>query len=186
MATYYELVVKGKEETIKAFLVGFVLGRNTRAEVFFAKEHGFSAEHLKEIITHKDYLHVLCAAALRGPIASAISKAPEEFGFELLQQHRIQRVRFTFRFETVSREMARRLKRLFSTLPKGARMRRFEPKEMIDPEGKGLEGYAPLHDYRFSGEGEVEGDVPAVVRYANRLRENEFVEVEDLEIDVFP
>lgn len=180
---YYELVIIGEEKVTEAYVRGFLYGRGMSEEVLFAREHGFSRHHLKSLITHRDYLHLVCSASVRGTLASAVRRAPRDMEMELVSERKISKAWFHFKFDTFSRKVAGQLKRIFSSPPPGVRIPYYEPQELVQPDAKGVEGYAPMHEYHFFGEGSAEGDVHSLAGFYRKLEGNEFVEVEDVNLD---
>ena len=60
---------------------------------------------------------------------------------------------FSFSFETFSREHAPGVRGLFEPAPKGVTFEDLAIEEEVHPEDKGVEAYAPVHDYALRGEG---------------------------------
>jgi hypothetical protein len=54
--------------------------------------------------------------------------------------------------------------------------------EKFIPEGKGIDAYAPLHDYELNGKGRISGAVKGVFDLYYRLGRFEVVELEDMEL----
>ena len=74
------------------------------------------------------------------------------------------------------------MKRLFSRLPRGRRLSGFEPDDEIHREAKGVEGYAPMHEYRYRAKGMIEGDVEQAILFHSRLKRNEFVDIDEMHL----
>ena len=90
--------------------------------------------------------------------------------------------RFEFRFRIYSRPHAERIRGWFKRPPEGVRLTdetRFE--EIIDSEAKGMESFAPAHEYELRAEGAVTGKVEGVIELYRLCRGEELVQVEPLE-----
>ncbi len=173
---YYELIVKGDQNLLSAYLQGFLAGRKIKEGVIFSRNYPIQIHHLRELIHyHGEVLHLVCRAAIRPTVVSAIKSAPAGLSFEIKVERKVSSASFGFEFETVSKDVATDLKRTFASLPKELKMKGFKPREEIDPEAKGPEGYAPMPSYCYSGKGEVAGDVEALLAFYQKLSQNEFV-----------
>jgi hypothetical protein len=84
----------------------------------------------------------------------------------------------------VSRKIADDIKRRFRSIPAGLRLVGYEPEEIIDPSAEGVEIYTPVHDYRFVGNGVIEGDLETLLSCHEKLTSNEFIQVDDIVIEV--
>jgi hypothetical protein len=91
--------------------------------------------------------------------------------------------RFRFFARIFSREHAGRIRRLLTELPEGARaMPGSQWEEREDPDAKGEELYAPVHEYELKGDGGVEGELLAVLDVYRRCRDEELIRVERAEL----
>ena len=67
----------------------------------------------------------------------------------------------------------------FRNLPPGARLVEEEPlREKQDPDSKGVELYAPSHDYELTGRGRVEGAFDAVLEAYRFCRREDLIHQE--------
>jgi len=179
---YYEIVIDGDERISRAYIKGFILGKGIKSGIYFCSEHDISSGHLKDLIHRFGTKRILCRAGLRATIISALQRAPEELGLRVTRDNPVKAVSFKFKFDTSNRKVAGRLKRLFNLLPRGLRLAEFDPDEEIHPEAKGVEGYAPMHEYRYRAKGLIEGDVEQAILFHSRLKKNEFVDVDEMHL----
>ncbi len=181
---YYELILDGDEKIARAYLEGFLRGKNIRSGILFCKDHPICSEHhiLGLTFTH-GHTHVICLAGIRAAIRSAVKRAPEELSLKLAAERAIRTIAFTFKFETFTKDVGARLKKLFHNPPKGVTVGDLEEHEDVDPSAKGVEVYAPLHDFRFHGSGKVTGDVEQVLFFHKKMKDMEFVDVSDVRLE---
>jgi hypothetical protein len=183
-AVYYELLVKGNEDKIFAYLSGYLAGKKIKEGVIFCDECPFRIHELRELIRyHGEIAHIVCRAGLKHTILSALRSAPTAYSFEVKRERKISGASFEFKFETFSKKVAGGLKRTFSQIPSGLKLPGFEPKETIDPRAAGIEMYAPAHDYRYSGKGKITGDVETILDFYRRLSRSEFIQMEEIELE---
>ncbi len=181
MATSWEVIIRGDTDTVRAYVAGYLRGRGIRRGWTFTGE-GFDLSHIRDLVKyHGSVVHVTCSTEAKRAIASAVREAGE-FEMEIVEARRIVRATFEFRFRTANRKVAGTIKRMLRRLPEGARLTSYQPHEVVDPSAAGTELYTPTHAYEFSGEGRVEGDAFAVRRVWEKLRENEFFDVDDIAI----
>jgi len=181
MATYYELIIKGNDDVVFAFLEGYFRGKGVQKGFRFGKDLPIHKNHFKEFMEyHGQVVHLIVESSLRAGVESALRAIGEKFELELRDAHRIRRGYFHFKFKTFNRDIAQQIKRAMRTLPAGAKLTDYDPKERIDPEGKGKEGYAPLHEYEFRGKGVIEGEIVAVWKTHMKFEDIEFIESEGI------
>lgn len=182
--TYYEFVLDGDEKIARAYVEGFLKGKNIRSGVFFCKDHPIRSEHhILGIQFIHGHTHMICLAGIRAAVRSAVKRAPEGLSLKLSSERAIRAIAFTFKFETAAKDIGAQLKKLFHNPPKGVTLGDFEEHEEIDPGAKGVEGYAPLHDFRYHGGGKVTGDVEQVLFFHKKMKDLELVDVSDVRLE---
>ncbi len=180
--TYHELIVKGDREVLDGFLEGFMAAKNIKSGIILASEHPIETHHLKEILTfHGDYIHVIVAGRHRKSLISAIKRTPD-IECDIVSDKVVKNAYFEFKFETFNRDVASELKKALGKLPTGLQLINYDREEKVDPEAKGIEFYSPLHDYSFSGEGTIRGDVEKLLAFRERLCEHVFIEAKEIEL----
>lgn len=181
---YYELIIAGDKKATRAYLEGFLRGKNIRSGVIFCKDYHISSQHrTKRPDFLHDHIHLVCLAGIRATIQSAIKRAPEELSLALESDRALKSIAFDFKFETFSKEIGSKLKKLFRTPPKGVVIENFDESEEIRPDAKGVEIYAPLHDYEYKGSGKVTGNVEQVLFFHKKLKDLELVDPSDLHLE---
>jgi hypothetical protein len=126
--------------------------------------------------------HVICAAAHSDRLRVAIEQARPRFAFEVREERRIERAYFPFAFDTPSRKVAGQIKAVLGALPDGVKAADYAPREVTDPGARGTEVYSPSHEYTFSGEGVIEGDVMGVIETRHALMDIEFMKCEEIAV----
>jgi len=178
---YYEIIIKGDQDHLCAYLQGYMNAKKISQGVIFSKDWPLHTHNLREMIKyHGEVFHLACRAGLRATVKAAVKAAAPQYKFEIKRERKISRAFFTFEFETFSKKVGAQLKKTFGNLPAGLTLRRFKPKEKINPEAKGAELYAPAHDYQYSGTGEVNGDIEKLIALHCKLEDNDFVEAEEI------
>ena len=183
MAVHYEVLIKGKEKVLRAYIDGYMRGQNQRDGYFYSKDHPVDLRPIREFIKyHGDVLHLICTADLRSTIRTAIRQAPKEYEFEVVKMRKITRGYFHFKFYTANRRSAGGIKRLLARLPDGVKLVDYTPREIFRPGAEGAELYSPVHHYVYRGKGVVEGDAAGVHEMHRRMTANEFFSCKKIEI----
>lgn len=180
---YYEYIIKGDEDTLCAYIGGFLRAKGIKEGCFFSKDCPFHRHQIREMIEyHGEVTHLICRSSLRSVIESAIRQSDDQLEFEIKETLEISKGSFHFKFETANRKVAGTIKRALGRMPDDVKIVDYEPEEVVNPKAKGPEGYAPLHSYTFEGEGLIEGDIAGVLKVHERLAKNEFVKCDDIEV----
>ena len=73
------------------------------------------------------------------------------------------------------------LKNFFKDLPSGVSLLPdYKPVEEIHKEAKGIELYAPEHDYKVSAEGTVEGPLPEIIGLYEQAKEKDLIKLKEI------
>lgn len=169
MSAWYELLIEGSEEALRSFLEehpGAVDGSKLQlAEESLAQRVlGFLGAR-----TH----HLLFAPAENAQeLARGLEKEPN---LRLEHLREVESAGFSFETKTYSRDKAQEIQSaLRSDLPLGISPMDLEEFEKVDPEAKGVELYAPVHDYTYRASGSFQGDLPGILAMHRRLEELDF------------
>ncbi|MDH3197182.1 MAG: hypothetical protein OEO21_02985 [Candidatus Krumholzibacteria bacterium] len=179
--SYYELIIRGDDKRLLAYVEGFMRGKGVRSGYFFTSGLPVDIGHLRERVKyHGEVVHVLCEAPLRAAVESAVKQASESFGFDVVETRKLKGAGFRFECSTANRKVAGELKRALARLPEGVRLADYEPEEIVDKDAAVVEVYSPAHPYEFRAKGAVTGDVAGVLRVRAKLGENEFFRCQDV------
>jgi hypothetical protein len=185
---YYEVVIEGNLDFMKGFVIGFLAGRNIEGGVFFDAECHIDGECtigplLRLISAHKNLSTVIVGSGLYELLSAALNKHPHAIPLHIRKVRQVLSAAFACKFRTYSREVGAELKGIVNGIPEGVDGKSgFEMHEKIDPEGKGIEFFTPLHDYGLSGKGRISGSVRGVMDLYHRLGRFEVVELGELEL----
>jgi hypothetical protein len=180
---HYDFVIKGEDDKLVAYLNGYLRGRGVKSGYVFTSEHPFRSHFLKELIQyHGEVVHLVCRSSLRPVIRAAIKNAPQRYKWEIVDSRPVKKATFEFKFSTANRQAAGGIKRILGRHPAGVKLVDYKPKETYNPDAKGSEGYAPLHEYTFRGSGTIVGDVEGTLKVHQKLEANEFIQSEEIDI----
>ena len=180
---HYDFVIKGNEDKLCSYLEGFLRGKGVKSGYLFTSRHPFQSHFVKELIQyHGDVVHLICRSSLRPVIRAAIANSADYFEFEIKESRPVSKADFEFKFKTANRKVAGAIQRLLGRHPAGVKLVDYKPEEAVNPEAKGAEGYAPLHEYTFQGKGRIVGDVEGVLKVYKKLESNEFIHCDEIEI----
>ena len=189
MTRWYEIAVHGREDMVRAFVAGFLAARGEREGlVLFGSELDLEAEslgeRLKELFVAGSHAILLAPEPLAGALADALVAAGPGVGVRLERRREVRAAAFTFHAEMFSRALAEGLRQaLRGSVPEGTLVEDLNETEEVHPEARGVELYAPVHDYIYRASGRVAGLFPGVVEMRRRLADMEFVDVGGLHLD---
>ena len=186
--SYYEVIIEGSFDLIKGFVLGYLGGSGIKGEAIFGREHHVENEskfgQLMRLIHVKgNKVHVIVGAGLHDLLKDAVSNRQDELDIKILSVRKITDAHFDFAYKAFAKEFGDKLEKLFENLPKGLKLRPgYEPEETITPEGKGIEAYAPLHEYEIKANGRIYGPIKAVINFYGEVEHNPLVELGDIKL----
>lgn len=181
---YFELVFEGHYKTIYGLLEGFILGKDKNWKYFFSKNSGIKTETLSEIIaewiTFKTKMHhVIMEEKFFNEFCTSLKQWKDHplINVKYIKSARlILNASFEFQFKTYGRKYGDEIKALLNYLPKGLELHNYNPMEKETETAKGIEQYAPEHDYAFEGSGIISGEIDELINFRDKLGENPLVE----------
>jgi hypothetical protein len=190
MADRDVIIVDGPDDAVRAFVAGFLAGRGVgRDAVMYGNDlplvHGSLRERLRAHLPGGRHEALLLAEAHLAPILASALRSADDLGLRVAAHMRLDRAWFTFAAETPSREAAARVHALISHPAPGV-MLVDEEREEIDPEGHGVDLYAPVHEYTFRARGRITGALDGVVAIHRQLSDTDFVTVEPIHLEERP
>lgn len=186
---FNEVVFQGKPKVVRAFLSGLLLGAGRRSTVYFSfldgVQHEGKAEKLAEIIGLRGSdCHVIIDAEtaiwLKG-LARAIAK---ETGLTITANRRIRSASMKLHYQAYARRYEDEIMAALNDLPAGLKLTGFEHGLRIDPDAKGVEAYAPAHEFEATGKGVVTGPVDLVIELKRSLARFPLLQTADIELKV--
>jgi hypothetical protein len=189
MHAWYEIAIRGAEETVRAFVAGLVAGEPAPGEgVVFARDLGLAPESLgervRELVHAGSHTVLLVPEPLAVAVADAVAERGGATGLAVERRRLVRAAHFTFEAEAFTTARAVELRAaLFDTLPEGVTIADPVAQEERHPEVKGVELYAPLHAYTFRAGGRVRGPLPGVLEMRRRATTMDGVTVGALHLD---
>ena len=188
MTEWQELVVEGREQVLRAFVVGFGVGRGVSGQVLFgadcALEPESFGERLRELFGAGSHHLVFAGAPLADALAAALAAAGTELGLRLAGRRSVESASFAVRAEVFSRALAEEIRALlFASLPEGVGVEGLAESEEAHPEAHGPEPFAPLHEHVYRASGRITGALPGVVEMRRRVADRDFVEAGPVRVE---
>jgi len=185
---FYEISLEGPTGRTLGFVQGFLTARGEGGRMLDAYREGFDCESLRERIRElfhpaKQTYHLLVPADLVPTVNEAVQEGKNRgMEMEVLEQRLLVGARFSFSFETFSRQHGAALRAMFETPPQGVTIDDLQIEETIHPEAKGVEAYAPAHEYQLEGKGTAQGALRAVLTLHKRARDEELIKEGNLQV----
>src|SRR5262249_17517021 len=173
MAHWTELVIKGREEAVRAFVGGVVAGRGgtEHADVVHARdvdlEPASLGERLHELLRASSHVVVFAGPALAPALVAGLAAQGPALGLGLEGPGAVVGARMGVRAVLFSREGAAQVRALLDDVSRGMRTPSRAENEELHAEGKGVELYAPLHEYTYRVTAELGGPVGEVIAAAS-------------------
>jgi hypothetical protein len=190
MAERDVIIVDGPDETLRAFVAGFLAGqRADRASVVYGSDlplvHGSIGERLRALLPGGRHEALLLADARLAPALTSAFRAADDLELRVAEHVRLAATWFTFTADTPSRDAAARIHALVTALAPGVMLVE-EEREEIDPAAHGVDLYVPAHEYTFRARGRITGVLDGVVAIYRELRDTDFVTVEPVHLEERP
>jgi len=188
LSSYYEVDVEGSFDLVKGFVLGFIEGRQIEGEAIFGREHHVENEEkfgqlLRLMGVKGKTVRVIISCALHDLLEAALSRRKEEIDIEIKNVRKISGASFEFEYKAFGETFGKELRETFGNLPQGLTMEPgYEPKEILNPDAKGVEAYAPLHHYEIRARGRVSGSIREIIDFYGRVEHNKLIELEPIKI----
>lgn len=189
MSDYYEIVLDGDAEVLRGFVAGYLAASGLSTQVFVAREfhveHDSLAHQLAEWIgLVADRTHFIVPEEIHSRLQEGVGRTAASLGIKLVERRQISEARFGFSWKTFSREVADELRARFENAPAGVTLDDYAPSEEVHEGESGVTGgYAPVHPYEAMGSGIAHGAPGVVITWAAELRQHEFIEVDDIQLE---
>ena len=182
MSTWYELLIEGSEEALRSFLgehEGAKDWQAVRGSELRLQEESLTARVLSFLGARTHHLVFAPSESARA-LVRGLGKRPD---LRLEQLREVEGAGFSFEVETFSRPKAREIRSaLHSDFPPGISLVDIRETGEVDPEAKGVELYAPVHDYVYRASGSFHGVLPGILEMHRRLEEMDFCKPGTIEI----
>ena len=183
---FYELVIEGSLPLIKGFIFGLLEGGRKKGTVIFSQENNIKAETLIELLLERMHLkeslwYVIVEEKLLKYVEKGLTTTTIDL--KLKSVKKIKTAAFKFHYEVYAEKLGKEIKKIFKKLPVSLKMSPdYQPEEETHPEGKGIEAFAPCHEYALKAQGEVEGPLAALLSLYQKLDEYEVVTKEQINL----
>jgi hypothetical protein len=189
---YNEVILEGSFDLVKGFVIGFLEGREIEGEAIFGEEHHIENEgkfgQLMRLIGIKgDEVHLIVGAGFHEVLSEALRKRQNEIAIKIVSAREIGMAYFDFTYKAFTTELGEELKGIFGEIShneEGLHMEAgYKPEEKLMPEGKGLDAYAPLHEYELKAKGRIHGPIRDVVDFYGRIEHYDMVELGNIKLE---
>ena len=167
------------------FVEGFRLGRDPKAPVWFAgrEELGLDGFLTKLREALKMEVHAVMTDQLADGLKAALADAPL-VDLEITDTREVTGASLPFKFKCFSRDAAGEIRRILQEdIPEGVLLEDYREEEKVNPDAKGVELYAPTHEYTFEGKGIFRGDIAGIIEVAHQLAEDDFISASKIQLD---
>jgi len=179
-AKFSEIVIEGRFMMVKGFLLGFLSQAKADGKYFFHRKEGIRRETFKEMIKEffelDNHTHICLENELVDRFVEAGKLYKSITGNEINSIKSINGASFTFSFEVFNKDLADETKNILQNLPDDVKLEDYIPFEEKDSEGKGIEGYAPLHEFTSRGRGKFNGNFEGVMDIYLKIKRSELSE----------
>ena len=186
---YCEVVVevKGSLDLVKGFVYGFLEGKGIQGEAIFGEDHhveneGKFGQMMRLIGVKGNRFHLIVGVGFHKLLEKALERRKGELALKIISEKKISQASFGFRYRAYTRELGDELMTLFGD-PPGLQVEDYKPRKTVAPEGKGMEAYAPLHEYEVKATGTISGSVKDVIDFYGRAEHHNMVELDDIKLE---
>jgi hypothetical protein len=184
---YCEVVIEGSFDLIKGFVYGFLEGRGIRGEAVFGKDHHVENEskfgQMMRLIGFKgDRFTLIVGSGFLKLLKEALERREDEVALKIVSERKIRQASFGFRYRAYTKDLGDKLKALFGNPPEKLQVKDYEPEETVLPEGKGVEAYAPLHEYEVKATGTLYGPICDVIDFYGKAEHYDMVELGNIKL----
>ncbi|MFA6413170.1 MAG: hypothetical protein WCW53_10785 [Syntrophales bacterium] len=185
---YFEVVIEGHHEFIKGFISGLIIGKGIQGEAFFGEDFDIDDESAFEMLARLvgvrgEHTVIIVESQVLEILREALGRQGRKGGMNLVSVHGIKNAFFTFSIQTFSREIGKELDHILTDASSCLKIEPpYAPRETETPEARGVEAYAPLHDYEFQVRGSISGSCAEVFHCYRKLKHYEVVDFGPMEI----
>ena len=173
MSDWHAIVVEGGEREVRSFVAGFLADRQMDpAAVILGDDVGLEPESLVErlrALLRGGHHALLVPHDLAAPLIEALSRVGGNVGLRVADRNPIADAVFDLEAEVFSREVSAAIRAALQGLPQGVRFEQHAEQEEARADHKGVELYAPVHDYTYRVKARVAGPLGGVLDVRRRL-----------------
>ncbi len=190
--TFSEVTLKGSPKVVRGFLAGVALGSGECLPYWFhhdediISDSGASTAHRAAALLHLQTGDVQFVAT--GPLVKLLRKVQREAAdrgiCELNSIVKIKSASCHLSYRAFATRYDEEIQALLRDLPRGVKLVDVEREVHTDPSAKGVEAYAPAHDYEAQGSARLQGRFDLVRAKRLQLRDHPLVEVKELVLEL--
>ena len=186
---FNEVVFQGKPKVVRAFLSGLLLGSGRRSTVYFSfldgVQHEGKAKHLAEIVgLRSSSCHAIVDAETAIWLKGLTRAIADETGLTITANRRIRSSSMELHYQAYARRYEDEIMAALNNLPAGLKLTGFRRDVRIEPDAKGVEAYAPAHEFEATGKGAVSGPVDLMIELKRSLARFPLLQAADIELRV--
>lgn len=141
-------------------------------------------ERVQALLAARSHHVVFSPVAPARELVREVREHGEKLGAKIDHLREIGSASFAFEAQAYAPEVAQKIEQdLIESPCEGVSIEELERSEERDPAAKGVELYAPAHDYVWSARGVVRGRLPAVLEMHRRARDLDFVHVRPVHLE---
>jgi hypothetical protein len=96
----------------------------------------------------------------------------------------VKKAQFNFTAKTYGRPYAAEIKALLKKLPAGIELRDYKPLERENRDARGVELYAPEHEYTFEASGTLSGELGELIALRKKMDDHPLIETERIKLNL--
>lgn len=186
---YCEVVIEGESlDLVRGFVIGFLEGKEIRGEAIFGEDHHVENESrfgqmLRLIGVKGNRFRLIVGTGFLTLLKEAFERRKDQLALRIVSEKKIRQASFGFRFRAYTRELGDELKALFEKPPADLELMDYKPKETVLPEGRGVEAYAPLHEYEIKAAGTIYGPICDVIDFYGKMEHYDMAELNSIKLE---
>jgi hypothetical protein len=188
---YSEVGFEGSYNIILGMLEGFLLGKGVNWEWYSSKDSGIETETFTEIIKEWVSLktrlhHIVIEEDFHNALQSSLQERSDLRHLKLKYTKSARLIKscsFKFTANAFAKKYGEEIKAIITAPPAGVTIENYTPVEETDQSAKGVELYAPVHDYTYRGEGTASGEAGAIVSFRKVLNDHPLVQVSSIKLN---
>ena len=188
MSVWHEIVIECSEKVLRAFVAGYEVGLGHREGLVLGcdldLEKSSLTERVRELFDAGSHQVVFATSTVADRLAGTIRRDGAAAGVRLESVREVTGARFVFSAEAYSKDVGAVIhQNLFGEVPEGVTYANREESEEMDPEARGAELYAPMHDYTYKAGATVSGPFPSILELHRRAANLDFVHAGPIHVD---
>lgn len=185
---FVDAVLPGDARFIRGFLQGWLAGSGQAYRFFIHSEAGVAGESFGEKLKElagigEEHVKVVIEEPFLERLKADSVAADCLGGSGTLSVSRpVKSGHFFLKIKDASHEDAQALKEIIRNRPSALQMENWQETEKVEQDAKGIELYAPLHEYLYSGSGSFNGPIDQLIDLRQKLVSHGAATAEEIRI----